>query len=329
MWTMNKNHPYHRKLGWRHFKALYALYATGKTRQNIGKHDYIQYLIYEKKLIRPKPGNLNIWEAQRGYKDFFRGNLLDNYTRYQNFFLEEGLENDARKNYSEEDILTLIFIAEHREALKKGLTTQRTFSTNIFDGKGSKYLENHNSLKGAVCQLLSINDFPEKDPKNWQWRFVVDCPSPDRIVLCENLDHLKLPDIAKENNTELWYVGGNNIAIINDISTSKLLLPIYYSGDWDFHGLKIYSRIKHKLKEKGANLILLTPQPESLPLPVDSPHHKSKWKNNKRLSGLNPNDFTEDQIQLIEKLIKKDEWLEEERSDLIELLVFNKKLEKN
>jgi hypothetical protein len=35
--------------------------------------------------------------------------------------------------------------------------------------------------------------------------------------MCENKSFLKQPWIAKETQTKLWYVGGNNIAIIDDI----------------------------------------------------------------------------------------------------------------
>jgi hypothetical protein len=54
-------------------------------------------------------------------------------------------------------------------------------------------------------------------------------------------------------------------------------------------------------------------------LPVDVKHHKSKW-NKKDFSNLSKSDFTKDQIDFIKELISKDEWIEEESMDLIEIL---------
>ncbi|MFX7586113.1 hypothetical protein ABTK07_19425, partial [Acinetobacter baumannii] len=82
---------------------------------------------------------------------------------------------------------------------------------------------------------------------------------PTVLVLCENLAHLKNGWKAREHNIELWYVGGNNIGIIDHIGAEKLTRPIYYSCDWDFHGLSIYSRIKQKMKVKGIDINVLLP----------------------------------------------------------------------
>ncbi|MEP1033638.1 hypothetical protein [Ekhidna sp.] len=321
---MNRDSIYNRKLSWRHLKALHELFTKGVTKSKIRGHSYIEYLIRTKGLIKPKIGNLNILEAQRGFAAFYELNFKKHYDLFINFFNSYGIESDAKRKYLEEDIFTLLFISEHQESLRKELSTIRTFSATVFKGKGSKYLENNISLKNAVCQILSIEEFPEKDPKNLAWRFVVDSVTPSTIVLCENLAFLKLPWKAKENNIELWYVGGNNITIIDDIQPSKLSLPIYYSCDWDYHGLKIYSSIKEKLKVKGADLKLLSPPSDSLLLSVNSPNHNSEWNHSKPLSGLNPEDFNNQQLNLIKALIQKDQWIEEESNDLLELVCFNK-----
>ncbi len=55
-----------------------------------------------------------------------------------------------------------MFIATQREELTKNLSNERTFSSQIFKGKGSKYLENKPGLRKAVCSILGIVDFPEK-----------------------------------------------------------------------------------------------------------------------------------------------------------------------
>ena len=234
--------------------------------------------------------------------------------------LEQNLESDARRRYTEYDIKILMFIARQKEELAQNLSTIRTFSGELFKGQGSKYLENKPGLKDAVCKILGIADFPEKDPKNLQWRFVVDCLDPEVVVLCENIAHLKNPWKTREHNIELWYVGGNNIGIIDYISPEKLSKPLFYSCDWDHDGLAIYSRIKEKLHLKSFDIELLFPYNQENTLPVNSPHHKSKWKFNKILSGLKTGHFSNKSLQLIEKLIRENKWIEEESQDLIAAL---------
>ncbi|MGB3467621.1 MAG: hypothetical protein WBA74_20205 [Cyclobacteriaceae bacterium] len=262
-------------------------------------------------------------EVSNGFNSFYETNFKHQIDLYLNLFASYEIPSDAKRNYLEEDIITLLFLSEHRESFINKLSTTRTFSATVFKGKGSKYLENNTSLKNAVCKILNIEDFPEKDPKNLTWRFVVDSKDPKIIVLCENLAFLKLPWKAKENHIELWYVGGNNTTVLDDIEPSKLSRPIYYSCDWDYHGLKIYSSIKEKLEIKKADIILLNPPIDSLLLPVDSPNHNSKWDHSKLLSGLQLEDFNDDQVTLIKSLIQNDHWIEEESNDLIDVIHFN------
>ena len=103
----------------------------------------------------------------------------------------------------------------------------------------------------------------------------------------------------------------------------ELARPFYYSCDWDNAGLHIYSRIKTRLAEKGKEILLLYPNQPHKPLPVDSPYHKSKWKPEKVLSGLNVEYFNEQEKQLINRLIQQDEWIEEESNDL-ELMIMKR-----
>lgn len=315
-----------RKLTWRHLKALHQLYVSKRTDAKVTDNAYIRnVLIGQKKFIKYKSGNMKVLEATVGFVTFYQKHFEMDYLRYENFLLKQNLENDARRRYTEDDIQTLMFIAEQRDELIKKLSTIRTFSSEIFKGQGSKYLENKIGLKDAVCKILGIVDFPEKDPKNLQWRFVIDCQDPTTIILCENIAHLKNPWKARENNIELWYVGGNNINIIDYIDSNKLTKKLYYSCDWDYHGLSIYSRIKEKLNKKACEIVLLIPYDLSFALPTDSPHHHSKWVEDKKLSGLNIIDFTPDALSIISKLIIEDKWIEEESLDLIELFKFNHK----
>ncbi|KEO73672.1 toprim domain-containing protein [Anditalea andensis] len=310
-----------RKLTWRHLKALHQLYVSKRTEAKITDNAYIEnVLMVQKKIIKYKAGNIKILEANPGFTAFYQQYFEADYLRYETFLREQNLESDARRRYTEDDIQTLMFIAGQKEELVQNLSTLRTFSSEIFKGQGSKYLEKKPGLKDAVCKILGIADFPEKDPKTLQWRFVVDTLNPQIVVLCENIAHLKNPWNAREHNIELWYVGGNNIGIIDFIDPGKLRLPIYYCCDWDFDGLSIYSRIKEKMKYKQHDLNLLIPNTYEVSLPIDSPHHSSRWDFNKRLSGLKQEDFSNEAIDLIERLIQDNKWIEEESLDLLGLL---------
>jgi len=309
---------------WRHYKALNELYTKGRTLAKISTNPYINaILIRQKKLIKPKVGNIKILEAQPAFKAFYEKEFKATYERFEKFLNEQGLNDDARQKYSVQDLLTLMFIEENKSTLKAGLTTIRKFSNIVFKGNGSKYLEQHPGLQLAVCKLLGITEFPDKDPKSLQWRLVVDSASPRAVVLCENLAFLKSPWSARENQIELWYVGGNNTAIIDFIGEDKLNLPVYYSCDWDYHGIRIYLMIKEKLKVKGCEITLLFPENTDLRLPVDMPHHKSKWLQDKPFSNFKPEFFKVEEKELIEELIRSNQWIEEESFDLIELLTHN------
>jgi DNA topoisomerase VI subunit A len=133
------------------------------------------------------------------------------------------------------------------------------------------------------------------------------------------LDCLKVPIEYKKNNIELWYVGGNNTKPLIDISPDKLNLPIFYFCDWDYHGLSIYSKVKDIFKSKNKEVTLVKPKEGAKRLPVEVKHHKSSW-NRKCFSDLKKDDYTADQIALIDELISRDEWIEEESMDLIELM---------
>lgn len=311
-------------LTWRHLKALHQLFTDSRTEAKILDNTYIANVLFiQKRLIRYKSGNQKILETSKPYKQFYQDNFLWEFDLYKGFLQRHSIEDDARRKYTEQDIQTLMFISENKDELINNLTTIRTFSSEIFKGYGSKYLENKPGLKTAVCKVLGIVDFPDKDPKNHQWRLVVDCINPQVIVLCENISHLKMPRKARDLNIELWYVGGNNIAIIDFIAPEKILKPIYYSCDWDYHGLSIYSSIKKKLQEKNIDLKILKPTQMNLAIPVNSPHHFSYWVANLKLSGLNTVDFTAEEQAIIKTLIKADKWIEEESMSLRELIAFN------
>ncbi len=205
--------------------------------------------------------------------------------------------------------------------LSDNLTTERSFSAQLF--KGSKYLEHNQSVLAAVLQVLGIEKFPKSDPKEQQWRLVVDCAHPERIVLCENLAALKSPDDAIRLNTELWYVGGNNTRILENLSAEKLLLPIFYMCDWDYDGLRIYETVQRIMKDKNNVIGLLIPYDLNKKLPVDSPYHNSHWKSQLYFSGLTSEQYSQTAIDLINGLIENDQWVEEESQDFEAMLKHN------
>jgi 5S rRNA maturation endonuclease (ribonuclease M5) len=212
-----------------------------------------------------------------------------------------------------------MFVFYNKEELKKNVTTEKKLSALIYKNQNSKYLSNKLSVKNAVLKILELDEFPEKDPKNNQWRFVVDCINPKVIVLCENLDCLKVPLEFKNNHIELWYVGGNNTKPLEGISQDKLKLPVYYFCDWDYNGLQIYSTIKKIFKSKGVEVKIIQPKTHEIAINVNVKHHKSKWNHNE-FSHLNKDDFSLQQIEFINQLIIDNKWIEEESLDLIDLL---------
>ncbi|MDO5986153.1 DUF2220 family protein [Flavivirga amylovorans] len=309
-----------KNIEWRHLKGLNELYVKKRTRLKITSNAFInQVLFNQKKLIRYKLGNHSIIEASDRYYKYYEENFEDMYNYYLSFFKKSGIENSAVKRYTEDDLKSLIFIFNNNKELKKVLTTEYTFSNRVFKGKGAKYLAGKPGLKKDVLKLLEIEEFPEKDAKNNQWRIVVDCKNPKVIVLCENIACLKVPTEYKRNGIELWYVGGNNTKPLVDLPLEKFKYPIYYFCDWDYHGLSIFSRVKNIFNSKGKGIELLEPLNLDNALPVNSPNHKSKWKPEK-LSRLKESDYNDSQIKIIESLISKNIWIEEESMGLIELL---------
>jgi hypothetical protein len=308
-------------INWPQLNALNEIYETGRTKVMLFSNSYIRRLRQDKRLLRYKNGNQGIIEASGNFKEFYQANFLKSYTKYIEFFKQTEIEHDGRRSYSMYDLETLMYIHDKKQILSENLTTQRSFSAQLF--KGSKYLENNTSVLKAVYKILNIKAFPKSDPKVQKWRLVIDCTNPRAIILCENLAALKYPDIAIALSIELWYVGGNNTTILENIASEKINLPFYYMCDWDYDGLRIFGNVKRIIAKKGKLTKLLMPFDQSKRLPVDSPYHSSEWKVISPLSGLSQMDFTEDQCVLIAELNASNQWIEEESQDFEQLLIFN------
>lgn len=309
-----------KKLSWRELKALHDLYEKHRSRAKVTDHPYIRFLLHEKGWLDHPPGNTNILVPTEGFDEHYEQEFKEKFIHYRQFLLDNGIEVDARKTFNDQDIGCLMLINENREELRNKLTNIEDFSGKNFEHGGSKYLKNRKSIRDAVLQILGIKEFPQ-DAKDYQYRLVVDHPEPKAVVLCENKSFLKQPWIAKKLNIKLWHVGGNNIGILRDIDEMELSRPFYYSCDWDNAGLHIYSRIKNRLAEKDKEINILYPSEPHKPLPVDSPYHKSEWQNGKKLSGLNPNNFSKKAKDLINQLIQEDKWIEEESFEIEQMLI--------
>ncbi|WP_339652691.1 hypothetical protein [uncultured Maribacter sp.] len=304
---------------WRYLKGLYKLYKEERVRNKLMGSPFIKNILYKRlHIISFKKGNMDIIEAKPRFKTYFEEELLEQYNYYADFFENSGIENSARKKYDRYELETLMFIYRHQEELKKNLTTIRIFSSNIFQQKDSKFLENRSGLLKEVKFLLQIEEFPDEGPKENQWRFVIDCLSPEAVLLCENLDYLKAYWKFTKENIELWYVGGNNTKKLKRLSKRYLTLPIYYVCDWDYHGLQIFQGVCDILKDKGVFPKLLVP-PNPLFKPIDSGKHKSQWPR-KDFAGLDRTYYSVEAISLISDLIAQNKWVEEQTIDSIQII---------
>ena len=308
---MNKN------VTWKELKALDDLYRFKKTKANIQEHPYIKFLLDDMGILDRKIDNIKIIIATDDFEKFYDDVFKIQYEEAKNFLLKNGIETNAKKNFTLEDVKTLMLIAENKMELKNNPTTIEDFSNEFFNT--SKYLKNKISIKNAVFKILDIIEFPF-DKKENQWRLVVDHPNPKAIVLCENKSFMKQPWIAKNTEVKMWYVGGNNIKILDEIDENELVKRIYYSCDWDLAGLQIYTRIKVKLRERKSDIILLYPNEPHKKIKTHIDYHKSHWELSKDTSGLSKNLFTSKELTLINDLIQNQMWIEEESFNLEKMI---------
>lgn len=313
------------ELTWPQLKGLYEIYATGRTRSRLLSNSFIRQLKEKRRLLKFKTGNQQILEKTSSYDAFFQTHLLESYERYKTFLEETAIAHDGKRPYTFYDLDTLIYIRQHKDIFLQALSTERAFSAQAF--KGSKYLEENISVSKAVLKLFELEAFPRQDPKIQQWRLVIDSADPLCIILCENLDALKRPDVARQLRVELWYVGGNNIRILDFLGDHQLKYPVYYMCDWDLAGMQIFERVRSIMAQKGTAIQLLEPYDLSYSRPVKSGYHNSEWRSDLVLSGLNPDYFSASATKLIRQLIQSSHWIEEETQELKLLLQFNQVLE--
>tara|TARA_R110002051_G_C8754461_1_gene500707 strand:+ start:2371 stop:3324 length:954 start_codon:yes stop_codon:yes gene_type:complete len=307
---------------WRIREGLHQLYESekGQIRKPLMNNLYVSEILYkEMYLLNYKEGNHNIVVSNDGFRSHYENHFLSEYLYYKEFFDTSGILKSGHKNYTTDDLQALILIFKNQSTLIKELTTIRTFSSKTFENEDSKYLESKPGLLKDIMFLLGIDKFPSEDPKEQQWRFVIDCRNPKYVLLCENLDFLKSPWVFRENNIELWYAGGNNTPKLEEMAKKYLDLQLFYVCDWDQNGLEIYQNIYDIYARRGKKVNLLIPK-DSKPKPINTGKHKSKWKS-KEKTLLKKSYYNVGQEQLLLELIKNNQWIEEQTIDPIPLIL--------
>jgi len=303
-------------MNWIELRALNNLYSNGEVKINdtLAKSGEINYLINSLRILDRTHNKLFILE---GFTEVYEKDYLEKYNRYETFLSDNELLKPQLR-FEESDIQILIGIKDNmdngnleplREQIIKNEATVRIVSLMFF--KNEKYLLGKDSLINAVKLLLDIEELA--DDKDLQYKYVLECNDPTCIVLCENIDFLKRPTLARANNIELWYAGGKNVTKLNYADTRGL--PIYYSCDWDFDGLFI---IYPLVKEKMPNIKLLTPN--GIPKDIVDTEHNSKWENikDRNIEYL----LTANQSDIMKKLIELNQWIIEESNDLVYMVRF-------
>jgi len=309
-------------MNWQSFKSLYELYEFGKTKfkPTLGDDAVFKYHAYQtKELLITRKEILVVDTASNSFKEAFEKRYLQTYNDCI-VLLDSIDENTPQCKFEVDDIMRLKemktqmingALLKIREQIIESKETRRGVSLMFF--KNEKHLDGSEALERAVKKILDVKDFA--DDRDFQYLYVLECYEPKCIVLCENLYFLKMPEIPRENNIELWYAGGRNIDKLR--YSNDRGLPIYYVCDWDYDGLDIFRLVKQKLP----NIQLLTPN--GGPRDIIKTEHKSRWKNLENpplLSGLDHNLFSELQRKVIEKLIKEDCWIVEESNNLLDMI---------
>lgn len=254
--------------------------------------------------------------AYEGYARIYQENYATLFERYHDFLSSNSLLKPQTR-FELQDIEILIDISagmangdlkELREQIIAADESLRGVSLMFF--KNEKYLLGKPSLVEALKQILQVTHFSiEKDQ---QYIYKLECHKPVAIVLCENLDFLTKPNKPRQLRIELWYAGGKNVQKLQ--YSDNRGLPIYYSCDWDYDGLLIYTWITAIIP----NIVLLTPN--GVPRDIIKTGHNSNWRDRNdpaALSRLDPELFTVNQREQLKQLIANNQWIIEESNDLI------------
>lgn len=302
-------------MNWIVLKSLNELYLHDetKTKKSVLKDNTIQFLMNStgqltqlKNVIKVVHGTDYKTTYEKHYKNDFEEvcKLLDKYNL-----------DDRHIRFELNDFKVLIGIDKQLESNQLD-----TLRTQIIEAKESirgvsqmffvndKYLDKKEKLISVLETILNVPPLPSG--KDRQYIYVIPCERPTKIILCENLHFLKIPELVRPHNIELWYAGGYNVKMLDYVDLKGL--PIYYSCDWDNDGLKIYKLVKERIPE----IILMLPDGKHRS--IIETEHKSLWQN-KGEEFLNESEliFNSSHKQLIKKLVKNNEWIIEESNNIV------------
>ncbi|MDD2951912.1 MAG: hypothetical protein PHC95_01925 [Parabacteroides sp.] len=299
-------------MNWIELKALNSLYHNEvvKVNETLANSSEVHFLINSLNILEKNSREI---KSTSDFKEFYEHRYFDDYKKYTDFLTENKLlfpqtrfeESDIKKLIEIDELKKEGNLEELRQQIIASNETLRGVSLMFF--KNEKYLDNKSSLIKALKKVLEVEQFANE--KDQQYIYKLECHNPKLIVLCENLDFLKKPVKPREFGIELWYAGGKNVEKLKYADTRGL--PIFYSCDWDYDGLfVIYPLVKEKIP--AIELLI----PNGLPKGIDETEHDSKWQ----LCNIKQLFSDEQQVQIIEKLIKNDQWIIEESNHLIEIL---------
>lgn len=301
-------------MNWIVLKSLNEIYHYGKTtkKQSLLTDPFVLHLLNNTKELKILKQDVI---KRDGFEKLYRRKFLDDFNQFD-MFLRNNKLLKPQTRFEENDIRILISINEQvengelYEVRKQIILNEETVrGVSLMFFKDEKYLEGKSSLVDAVKQLLDIEELA--NDKDQQYLYVLECHKPKKIVLCENLDFLKRPAAPRANNIELWYAGGKNISKLDYIDTRGL--PIFYSCDWDYDGLKIFELVIEKIPQ----IQLLNPNGSARS--IKESDHKSLWLDGS-LSGLNKDLYSEFQKEIINNLVINNEWIVEESNNLTIML---------
>lgn len=305
-------------MNWIELKALHELYdhKAVSLNQTLERSSEINFLISSLHLLGKTNKHLL---ALDGYDRLYEFKYMSKYLAYEKFLIDNHLLKPQTR-FDEVDIAILInlkslMINGELDNLRQQIidSNESLRGVSLMFFKNEKYLLNKPSLVDALKSILQVEQFANE--KDHQYIYKLECHNPKLIVLCENLDFLTKPEKHRTQGIELWYAGGKNIPKLNFSDTRNL--PIYYSCDWDYDGLLIFSWVKEIIP--SINLLYPNGDPRS----IDGTEHASEWRDRadlNKLSGLPPDLYSDRDKTLIKTLISEDKWIIEESNDIITML---------
>ena len=303
-------------MNWIELKALHDLYLNGEVRLNetLSKSSELGFLAHSYKVLQFTSKTI---QRLDGFAELYNRRYLGNYMLYFTFLQEQRFLKPQTR-WEERDIQVLMTIKSGldsgeltglRDQIIASEESQRGISLMFF--RNEKYLDTRPSLVEALKRLLNVLQFSNE--KDQQYIYRLECHQPKAIVLCENLDFLTKPTRPRAAGIELWYAGGKNVDKLSYADPRGL--PIYYSCDWDFDGLRI---IYPLVKQKIPSINLLTPNGAARS--ITEMEHLSVWQMSKLQDASFTDLFSTDQLQLIQKLAEAGQWIIEESNDLMRML---------